>query len=319
MMLHADIAKQVLSFESLQVQKAISNLTEDFDAAINHILQHKGKLIVCGIGKSGSIAQKITATFCSTGTQAVFLHAAEAIHGDLGVYTDGDPVLLISKSGTTPEMLRLIDFFKEHKSKIISVTGNIHSPIAHASDIIINASVEKEADLFNLAPTASTTVTLALGDAMAVALMHARGFSEKDFAKLHPGGQLGKNLLLKVEDVMHTLHNVAQVDAANTFRELIIAMTEKNLGAACVVDTEKKLLGLITDGDVRRSLLITSELNSLLVKDIMTKNPVSIVPSATLKEAIDLMENRTSQLSVLPVVENGKCLGLIRVHDVYGK
>ncbi|MFN0275186.1 MAG: SIS domain-containing protein [Chitinophagales bacterium] len=314
---HLDIAKQVLLFEASQIQKATDQLTKDFHAAVEHLLQHKGKVIVCGIGKSGAVAQKITATFCSTGTQAVFLHAAEAIHGDLGVYSDGDPVLLISKSGATPEMLRLISYFKEHHSKIISIVGNINSPIAAASNFIINATVEKEADAFNLAPTASTTVAFALGDALAVALMQARGFNEKDFAKFHPGGQLGKNLLLKVEDVMHKLDEVAIVNESNTFRELIIAMTNKNLGAACVIDAENNLLGLVTDGDVRRSLLKDAELNTLFVKNIMTKNPVSSTPTATLKEAIDLMENRTSQLSVLPVVENGKCLGLLRIHDIY--
>ncbi|MBC8048514.1 MAG: KpsF/GutQ family sugar-phosphate isomerase [Fimbriimonadaceae bacterium] len=314
---HLDIAKQVLQFEASQIQKTIDHLTDDFNIAVDHILNHKGKVIICGIGKSGAVAQKITATLCSTGTQAVFLHASEAVHGDLGIYADGDPVLLISKSGATPEMLRLISFFKEHRSKIISVLGNTNSPIAHASDFIINASVEKEADQFNLAPTASTTVALALGDAIAVALMHARGFTSTDFAKFHPGGQLGKNLLLKVEDVMHHLNEVAQINENHSFRELIITMTKFNLGAACVVDENKNLIGLITDGDIRRTLLKDIELNTLIVKNIMTTNPIAISPSATLKEAIDLMENRTSQLSVLPVVENKKCLGLIRIHDIY--
>lgn len=314
---HLTLAKQVLQFESSQIQKSAEQLTADFNTAVELILKHTGKVIICGIGKSGAVAQKITATFCSTGTQAVFLHAAEAIHGDLGVYSDGDPVLLISKSGATAEMLRLISFFKEHTSKIISIVGNVNSPIAEASDYILNATVEKEADAFNLAPTASTTVALALGDALAVALMHARGFTEKDFAKFHPGGQLGKNLLLKVEDVMHPLREIAQVSETSSFRELIIAMTNKNLGAACVTDAHQHLIGLITDGDVRRSLLKETEFGNLSVQEIMTTNPVSVLPSATLKEAVDLMENRPSQLSVLPVVENGKCVGLIRIHDIY--
>ncbi len=312
-----EIAKNVLLFESEQIKKAMEKLNEQFNGSVDSVMQNKGKLVVCGIGKSGAVAQKITATLCSTGTPAVFLHAAEAVHGDLGVYVEGDPVLMISKSGTTEEMLRLIPFFKESHSKVIAIVGNITSPIARNSDFVLDATVEKEADALNLAPTASTTVALAIGDALAVALMHARGFTENDFARFHPGGQLGKNLLLKVEDVMHELHEVAQVAENNSFRELIIAMTKFNLGAACVVDKENNLIGLVTDGDVRRSLIRDADLSSMFVNTIMTKNPISISPRASLKEAVEMMENRASQLSVLPVVENGKCLGLIRIHDIY--
>lgn len=316
-MSHLEIAKNVLLFESEQIKKAMDKLNEQFNHSVESVMQSKGKLVVCGIGKSGAVAQKITATLCSTGTPAVFLHAAEAAHGDLGVYAEGDPVLMISKSGTTEEMLRLIPFFKESHSKVISIVGNITSPIARNSDYVLDATVEKEADALNLAPTASTTVALAIGDALAVALMHARGFTENDFARFHPGGQLGKNLLLKVEDVMHELHEIAQVAENNSFRELIIAMTKFNLGAACVVDKENNLIGLVTDGDVRRSLIRDADLSSMFVNTIMTKNPISISPRASLKEAVEMMENRTSQLSVLPVVEDGKCLGLIRIHDIY--
>lgn len=312
-----EIAKNVLLFESEQIKKAMDKLNEQFNGSVDSVMQSKGKLVVCGIGKSGAVAQKITATLCSTGTPAVFLHAAEAVHGDLGVYVEGDPVLMISKSGTTEEMLRLIPFFKESHSKVIAIVGNITSPIARNSDFVLDATVDKEADALNLAPTASTTVALAIGDALAVALMHARGFTENDFARFHPGGQLGKNLLLKVEDVMHELHEIAQVAENNSFRELIIAMTKFNLGAACVVDKENNLIGLVTDGDVRRSLIRDADLSSMFVNTIMTKNPISISPRASLKEAVEMMENRTSQLSVLPVVEDGKCLGLIRIHDIY--
>ena len=316
-MSHLEIAKNVLLFESEQIRKAMDKLNEQFNGSVDAVMQSKGKLVICGIGKSGAVAQKITATLCSTGTPAVFLHAAEAAHGDLGVYAEGDPVLMISKSGTTEEMLRLIPFFKESHSKVISIVGNITSPIARNSDFVLDATVEKEADALNLAPTASTTVALAIGDALAVSLMHARGFTEKDFARFHPGGQLGKNLLLKVEDVMHELHEMAQVAENNSFRELIIAMTKFNLGAACVIDQKNNLIGLVTDGDVRRSLIRDSDISSLNVNTIMTKNPVSISPRASLKEAVEMMENRTSQLSVLPVVDDGKCVGLIRIHDIY--
>lgn len=316
-MSHLDIAKEVLRFEASQIERIAGNLSSDFNKAADHILQHKGKLIVCGIGKSGSIAQKITATFCSTGTQAVFLHAAEALHGDLGIYADGDPVLLLSKSGTTSEILRLIPFFKEHGSKIICITGNMQGPIAAACDHVLNASVEREADAFDLVPTASSTVALALGDALAIALMEARGFTQHDFAKFHPGGQLGKNLLLKVRDVMHPLQEIATVQEGASFRELIIALTKYNLGAACILNAENKLCGIITDGDVRRSLLRNTAIENIQLTDILTKDPVVISPQAYLKEAVELMENRSSQLSVLPVVEAGKCTGLIRIHDIY--
>ncbi len=316
-MSHLQIAKNVLEFESEQIQKAMHNLNEQFNGSVDAILQYSGKVVVCGIGKSGAVGEKLTATLCSTGTPSVFLNAGEAAHGDLGVYAEGDPVLLISKSGTTEEMLRLIPFFKSSGSIVISIVGNINSPIARDSTYVLNASVDREADALNLAPTASTTVAMVLGDALAVALMHARGFTEKDFARFHPGGQLGKNLLLKVENVMHTLNELALVNENDSFRNLIIAMTKFNLGAACVIDSENKLIGLVTDGDVRRSLIDENELSDLSVIKIMTKNPISISPQATLKEAVDKMENRNSQLSVLPVVENGKCLGLVRIHDIY--
>ncbi|MBK7440503.1 MAG: KpsF/GutQ family sugar-phosphate isomerase [Bacteroidetes bacterium] len=316
-MSYLNIAKNVLRFESEQMLKTMDKLDAQFDDAVQAILAASGKIVVCGIGKSGAVAQKITATLCSTGTPAVFLHAAEAAHGDLGVYADGDPVLMISKSGTTEEMLRIIPFFKNANSAVIAIVGNNNSPIARNATFVLDGSVDKEADALNLAPTASTTVALALGDALAVALMHARGFTEKDFARFHPGGQLGKNLLLKVEDVMHELHDVALISEKSTFRELIISMTQKNWGAACVVDEKNKLIGLVTDGDVRRSLLHGTDFNTLLVTNIMTHNPISISPHATLKEAVDKMENRSSQLSVLPVVLDGICVGLIRIHDIY--
>lgn len=316
-MSHLHIAKNVLLFESEQLRRTLDHLNDNFDAAVNAILQTKGKVVVCGIGKSGAVAQKITATLCSTGTPAVFLHAAEAAHGDLGVYADGDPILMISKSGTTEEMLRLIPFFLQSSSSVIAIVGNLNSPIARQSTIVLDGSVEKEADALNLAPTASTTVALALGDALAVALMHARGFTEKDFARFHPGGQLGKNLMLKVEDVMHEMPFIARVSEKNSFRELILAMTKFNLGAACVVNDAQELVGLVTDGDVRRSLLRDADLSSMSVSSIMTRNPVSVSVHATLKEAVDLMENRSSQLSVLPVVEGKTCMGLIRIHDIY--
>ncbi len=309
--------KQAIDYSASQMKAAANRLGESFDKTVATLLGNGGKCIVCGIGKSGAIAQKLTATLCSTGTRAVFLHAAEAVHGDLGVYTPGDPVILISKSGATPEMVRLLPWFREKGSEIIAIVGNLNSPIAEQADHVLDASVEREADPLNLAPTASSTVALAIGDALAVCLMEARQFSAERFAENHPGGQLGRNLSLKVKDVMHGLDKIAIVEATNTFRELIIAMSDHNLGAACVLDKEHALTGLVTDGDIRRALVTHREMDGLTVADVMTPSPLSIEPNATLREAIDKMENRPSQISVLPVTDGKQCLGLIRIHDIY--
>lgn len=309
--------KQAIDYSASQMKAAAERLGDSFDRTIETLLGHTGKCIICGIGKSGAIAQKLTATLCSTGTKAVFLHAAEAVHGDLGVYTPGDPVIMISKSGATPEMVRLLPWFREKGSVIIAIIGNLNSPMAEQADHVLDASVAREADPLNLAPTASSTVALAIGDALAVCLMEARQFSAESFAENHPGGQLGKNLSLKVKDVMHGLDKIAVVDAADSFRELIIAMSDHNLGAACVLDKDKVLTGLVTDGDIRRALVAHKEMDGLSVSDIMTPSPLSIHATATLREAIDKMENRPSQISVLPVTNGTQCMGLIRIHDIY--
>ncbi len=315
-MSYTETGKKVMQFEAEQVHMAANRLDDAFEHAVKIMLQHTGNTIVCGIGKSGAVAQKLTATLCSTGTRAVFLHAAEAVHGDLGVYTPGDPVILISKSGATPEMVRLIPWFKENNSVVIAIIGNLNSPIAEQADYVLNASVEREADPLNLAPTASSTVALALGDALAVALMEARKFTAEDFARNHPGGQLGRNLLLKVRDVMHPLETVAVLPKDAGFRDLILALSSHNLGAACIIEN-RQLLGIVTDGDIRRSLLHASSTDAIKVADIMTEKPVFTTPDATLREAIEIMENRPSQISVLPVLENTICVGLVRIHDIY--
>jgi len=315
-MSHDASARRVMQFEADQLHLAAARLGPSFHQATETILAHPGNTIVCGIGKSGAIAQKLTATLCSTGTRAVFLHAAEAVHGDLGVYTPGDPVILISKSGATPEMVRLIPWFKEQGSAIIAIVGNMHSPIAEQARFVLDASVEKEADPLNLAPTASSTVALALGDALAVALMEGRGFTAEAFARNHPGGQLGRNLHLKVSDVMHPIDQVACLTPDAGFRELIIAMSTYNLGAACILG-DGRLIGLVTDGDIRRALLQHEQVDGLTVADLMTKDPIAIEADASLKEAVDKMENRQSQIAVLPVVADGRCTGLVRIHDIY--
>jgi arabinose-5-phosphate isomerase len=312
-------AKAVLTGEADSLQHAANSLDNRFFQAVKLLLAHQnGKVIVTGIGKSGHIGQKIVSTFCGTGTPAVFLHATEAVHGDLGIYTPGDPTIIISKSGTTAELVRLIPILRDFESPLIGILGNINSPLARAVDIVLDASVLHEADHLNLAPTSSSTVALALGDALATVLVQARGFNKTDFARLHPSGQLGRNLWLSVSDILHPPAKIACVSAESTIRQVVIEMTRFPLGAACILDEQGQLVGLITDGDLRRILQIDQDIRSQQAKDLMTRNPITVGVNASLKEAVDLMENRPSQISVLPVVDdNSKFCGLIRLHDIY--
>jgi arabinose-5-phosphate isomerase len=305
--------------EAQALAAAAARLDTHLTKAVEMLLSHAGKVVVSGIGKSGHIGQKIAATLASTGTPAVFLHAAEAVHGDLGIYTPGDPSILISKSGSTAELLRLIPVLRQFQSPLIAIVGNLNSPMAKQADVILDARVDREADPLNLAPTCSTTVALALGDALAVALMLARRFTDQDFARYHPAGQLGRNLWLKVADVMHQNDAVAWVNPETPLRQVIIAMSQRPLGAACVVDGDFRLLGIITDGDLRRALLDHEDIRLLRAGDCMTTQPATITPEASLGEATRLMEDRVSQISVLPVVDTPRqrCLGLIRIHDIY--
>jgi arabinose-5-phosphate isomerase len=314
-----EVARSVLHAESQAIADVASRLDDNFLKAVECLLSHGGKIVVSGIGKSGHIAQKIVSTLCSTGTPAVFLHAAEACHGDLGVYTPTDPTILISKSGSTSEVLRLIPYLRQFQSPIIAISGNLNSPLARQVDIVLDASVDKEADTLNLAPTCSSAAAIALGDALAVALMQARCFTEQDFARYHPAGQLGRNLNLCVSDIMHQRSSVAWINRETRVRQVIIEMSRYPLGAACVINADFELIGLITDGDLRRALLAYEDIRPLCAADIMTQFPVTITAQASLKEALELMENRLSQISVLPVVEtlNKRCLGLVRIHDIY--
>jgi len=314
-----EIARGVLENEAGALAAVAARLDHQWNEAVDLLLKHRGKVVVSGIGKSGHIGQKIAATLASTGTPAVFLHAAEAVHGDLGIYTPGDPSILISKSGSTAELLRLIPILRQFRSPLIAIVGNLNSPMAQKADIVLDARVEKEADPLNLAPTSSTTVALALGDALAVALMQARRFSDKDFARYHPAGQLGRNLWLKVADVMHQDEAVAWVKPETPLRQVIIAMSQHPLGAACVVNEDRLLLGIITDGDLRRVLLTHEDIRGLQAAECMTRQPITIAPQASLKEATRLMEDRPSQISILPVLEpeTQRCLGVIRIHDIY--
>jgi arabinose-5-phosphate isomerase len=314
-----EAARKAMQIEADAVTRAARRLDGNLSCAVELILAHPGKLVVTGLGKSGLVARKIVATLCSTGTPAVFLHAAEASHGDLGLYLPGDPTLMVSKSGNSMELLQLIPFLRELPSRRIGIVGNASSPLAAEMDVVLDASVEREADPDNLAPTASSTVALALGHALAVALMGARNFSAEDFERYHPGGHLGRSLRLTVRDVMHGRDEIAWARPEDSVKEVVIAMTHYPHGAACIVDSAHRLAGLITDGDVRRALQAHDDIRGLRASEVMTANPATIDPEARLQEALRMMEDRPSQISVLPVVEraSGECLGLLRLHDIY--
>lgn len=313
------VARRALLGEAEALRLAAERLGGEVAAAAALILRSRGKVVVTGVGKSGHVGQKIAATLCSTGTTAVFMHATEAVHGDLGLFARGDPSILISKSGTTAELLRLVPILRHVvDSPLIAIVGQPSSALAGLVDVVLDASVPREADPLDLAPTSSTTVALGIGDALAVALMHARSFSYLDFARFHPAGQLGRGLTLCVADVMHGAEKVAWVAAEDTLKAAVIAMTLRPLGAACVTGTDRRLVGIVTDGDVRRALQSHDDIRTLTVSEVMTRSPTTIRPNATLHEAARVMESRPSQISVLPVLEeNGRCVGLLRLHDIY--
>ncbi len=313
-----DAARRAVEIEAASLSRAACRLDGELIRAVDLILAHPGKVVVTGIGKSGHIARKIVATLCSTGTASVFLHPAEAVHGDLGIYVRGDPTLLVSKNGTSAELLALAPLLREFHSPLIGILGNTASPLASQVDVLLDASVEREADPNNLAPTASAATALALGDALAIALMCARNFTPEEFGRYHPGGQLGRNLNLSVEEVMHPAAEAVLVRPDASLRDVIIAMTERPLGGACVVSTCGILAGFITDGDLRRVLTSHDDIRSLRASDAMTRTPVTVAPDSTLGQALELMESRPSQISVLPVVgPDGRAVGIIRLHDIY--
>ena len=312
------IAASILKTEANELLQAADRVSESIVDAAKLIDNHNGKVMICGLGKSGLIAQKIAATFCSVGRKAVFLHAVDALHGDLGIFEAGDPTILISKSGSTEEIVRLIPIIKEFESPLIGIVGNMNSSIIDDLDIVLDASVDNEADPLGIVPTSSTTLTLSIGDALAGVLMSVKGFNKNDFARFHPSGSLGKRLLLTVENIMQQIGNVAVVNMTDKLRKVVIAMTEKPNGAA-IVKCKNDGFGLITDGDLRRCLAEGEDIDLLDAEKIMTTDPVSISSNSSVDNALKLMEDRRSQISVLPVVseENGECLGLIRLHDIY--
>jgi len=305
-------AKTTIKLESKAINNLSDLLTEDFADAVELIYQSKGRVIITGIGKSAIIANKIVATLNSTGTPAVFMHAADAIHGDLGLILEDDVVICISKSGNTPEIKVLVPLIKNANNKMIAITGNIDSFLGQQSDFILNAYVAQEACPNNLAPTTSTTAQLVMGDALAVCLLELRGFSSKDFAKYHPGGALGKRLYLRVND-LSSQNQKPQVGLETSLKEVIVEITEKMLGVTAVVDNDE-IVGIITDGDLRRMLSKSDDFTSLKAKDIMSNNPRRISEDAMAVDAKEVMEEYN--ISQLLVEYNGKYAGVVHLHDL---
>ncbi len=305
------IAKKVITQEADAISHLSTLLDEHFSDAVKSVYQSYGRLIITGIGKSANIANKIVATLNSTGQASMFMHAADAIHGDLGMVQENDTVLCISKSGNTPEIKVLVPLINKLGNKLIGMTSNKDSFLATHSDFVFHAYAEKEACPNNLAPTTSTTAQLVLGDAFAVALLEMRSFSSNDFAKYHPGGSLGKKLYLRVDELIH--EEKPKVALKSSLQEVIIEISSKRLGAAAVLDGEN-LVGLVTDGDLRRMLQKTTNLAGICAADIMTENPKSIHSSSLAAEALAEMEQ--NNITQLIVVDNGLYKGLIHLHDI---
>lgn len=306
------IAKQTFKTESKAILNLAHLITNDFADATQLIYKSKGRVIITGIGKSAIIANKIVATLNSTGTPAIFMHAADAIHGDLGLILKDDIVICLSKSGNTPEIKVIIPLIKRAKNKIIAITGNKDSFLGQHADFILNAYVDKEACPNNLAPTTSTTAQLVMGDALAICLLDLRGFSSSDFAKYHPGGALGKKLYLRVQDIS-LVNEKPQVNPNTSIRNIIVEITEKMLGVTAVVENDE-IVGIITDGDLRRMLSKVENFSSLTAKDIMGKNPKRINADAMAVDALEVME--THEISQLLVEQHGKYAGIVHLHDL---
>jgi arabinose-5-phosphate isomerase len=311
-----EFARQLLQTEASAIQAASARLdAESIENAVNSIISSTGKVVVCGVGKSGVIAQKIAQTMTSTGTVAVFLHPSDAMHGSLGIITEADVVIAISNSGETEELLAMLPALKRRGAVIIAIVGNLNSTLAREAQIVLDAGVDREACPLNLAPTASTTVALAIGDALAMTVMRIKGLTPEDFAANHPAGRLGKRLTVRVSDLMH---QSPAVSLSASWLDVVKAISDGMLGAVNVLDG-KQLKGIITDGDLRRTIEKTpsDRLDSLTAAEMMTVNPVCASPEMLAFDALQLMENRPSQISVLPVVESGgECVGMIRLHDI---
>jgi arabinose-5-phosphate isomerase len=310
-----DLARQVLDIETEALQALSSRLDAGFAEAVQLILECSGRVVVSGMGKSGHIGGKIAATLASTGTPAFFMHPGEASHGDLGMITPNDVVLALSNSGESNEIVSIVPLIKRRGAKLIAMTGNPDSTMAREADVHLNAAVDKEACPLNLAPTASTTAALALGDALAVALLDARGFSADDFARTHPGGSLGRRLLIHVRDVMHTGDELPKIDRAASLKTALLEMTRKKLGMTAVVDAADKVVGVFTDGDLRRALEHALDLQQARVTDLMTHRPKTIHADELAVAAVEKMD--TLKINGLLVVDDDNTLvGALNMHDL---
>lgn len=306
-----ELAKNAISVEISELISLKERIDERFEKAVDIIYQSTGKLIIVGVGKSAHVANKIVATLNSTGTPSQFLHAAEAIHGDLGVIQKNDVVLCISNSGNSPEIVYLLPFLKDYSSALIGMTGNLKSKLAEASDIVLDSSVKVEACPNKLAPTSSTTVQMAIGDALAICLMELRNFKEQDFAKFHPGGSIGKNLTAKVEQFISSQKPL--VEENSTIKDVIFSISSSKHGITVVMDGHK-ISGVITDGDLRRMLLKTDNIGGILAKDIMSKSPKTVEKDALAKEALTVLKQ--NNIGQLIVTENGNYFGIIDLHKL---
>ena len=306
-------ALRTIELQAQSVSGLAAFINAEFVKAVEKIAAAKGRFVISGVGKSAIIAQKIVATLNSTGTPALFMHAADAIHGDLGMIQVNDVVMLISKSGDSPEIKVLVSLIRNFGNTLIGMVGNIQSYLAKQSDIVLNTTVEQEACPNNLAPTTSTTAQMVMGDALAVCLMELKGFNSDDFAKFHPGGMLGKKLYLRVSD-LSSQNEKPKVLPQATLKEVIVEMTKKRLGTAVVVNDKNQVQGIITDGDLRRMLETTNDFSSLTATDIMSKNAKSIAADALATEALDTL--RTNNISQLVVIENELYAGVIHLHDL---
>jgi arabinose-5-phosphate isomerase len=308
-----EVALKTIELEASSVAGLSAFINDDFEKAVQAIFSGKGRVVVSGIGKSAIIAHKIVATFNSTGTPSIFMHAADAIHGDLGMVQQNDVVMVISKSGESPEIKVLVPLIRNFGNPLIAMVGNTDSYLARNASIILNTTVEQEACPNNLAPTSSTTAQLVMGDALAICLMELNGFQSTDFAKFHPGGSLGKKLYLRVSD-LYADNEKPQVLAEQSLKEVIVEMTAKRLGITAVVEKDGSLLGIITDGDLRRMLEKNSDIEKVKAGDIMTRNPKTIGSEELAISALDVL--RKNEISQLAVTNGGKYEGIIHLHDL---
>lgn len=317
---HVNLFIETLALEAEMVANVVKQIDRaQVKKALRLMSSCTGKIVILGVGKSGIIARKIAATLTSTGTPSLFLHPTDAAHGDMGIFNTGDVAVLISNSGETDELIDILPFLRHRKLPVIAITGNSRSTLARKADVLLDASVAREACPFNLAPTTSTTVALAIGDALAVALMHAKKLDQNDFAINHPAGRLGKRLTLKVEDLMHSGLDNPTLLATAPWIEVVSALSKFRLGAVNVVDEAGLLLGIITDGDLRQTVKqqSPSEWSSLASASMMTANPVTVMPHQLAYDAYLKMQQRSSAISVLPVIdEQSRCKGLITLHDI---